>query len=157
MLHRATEFASLLFRSSASNNVQRGYELAFDVRQQKILLRRHGPNVVTLAEAIAPIHVATLRTVKIAAREGEIRVWLDNDPNPLIVTHDPDPIIQPGQVGIRTWGSAVSVDKLTLSAGTEMFDVLASTATREVKVPAERALESLCLMLLNLNEFVYVD
>jgi hypothetical protein len=156
MLHRAAEFASLLFRASATNGVQHGYELALDARQQTVLLRRHSTNVVVLAEAAVPIHVAISHGVKIEVGDSEIRVWLDGGEKPLLAVNDPGPIVQPGLVGIRTWGAAVSVDALAFSVGAQNFDVLADAANR-TKAPRERALESLCLMLLNLNELVYVD
>ena len=107
----------MLFRASASNNIQTGYELALDARQQKLILRRHTTNVVLLAEAPAPIHTAVPRTVKIETLNGRIRVWLDGGAEPLLVATDATPITQPGRLGVRTWGAALSLDKLSVSTG----------------------------------------
>ncbi len=156
MLHRAVEFASLLFRSSATHGVQRGYELALDARQQKLILRRHTTNVVTLAEATATIRVTVPQWVKVEARDAQIRVWFDGAATPAITAVDPDPITSPGRVGIRAWGSAMSLDELTLNTGGRTFNATETIANAPKRVH-ERALEALCLTLLNLNEFVYVD
>jgi hypothetical protein len=153
-LQGAAEFASLLFRASATNGVQRGYELALDARQQKILLRRHGMNVTTLTQASTPIQVGSPIRVRIEARGDEVSVWLDGQEKPSLELKDVAPIAQPGQIGVRAWGAAVNVDKLMVSTGTGTLDVLAN---RDAKTPSHCALQALCLTLLNLNELVYVD
>ncbi len=154
MLHRAVEFASILFRASATNHIQSGYELALDARQQKLVLRRHTTNVTTLAEAPAPITAAS-HDLKIELLRGEIRVWLDDNLKPLIVATDMT-INQPGSIGVRTWGAAVSLDKLSINANGETLDAI-QTTSRTPEELRKQAIESLCLALLNLNELVYVD
>ncbi|MCI0536834.1 MAG: DUF1553 domain-containing protein [Verrucomicrobiales bacterium] len=156
-LHRAAEFASLLFGAGVTNEVQRGYEVVLDARQQRIALRRHATNTITLAETSSPIRSAGPHELRVEAREGSIRVWLDGSAQPLLAVHDSSPARAPGRVGVRAWGAAVSVDALTLDTGRETIDVLARSAGPWPKSPSQRALESFCLMMLNLNELVYVD
>ena len=96
------------------------------------------------------------QTVKIEMHQNLIRVWVDGDEKPLIAVADPEPIAQPGFVGVRAWGAAVSLDALTLTSGTKNWDAL-DAAAKASNPASQRALESLCLALLNLNELVYVD
>ena len=137
--------------------MQRGYEVVLDARQQRIALRRHSTNIITLAETSTSISTTAPHAVKIEAREGQIRVWLDGSAQPLLAVNDSAPITQPGRLGVRAWGAAVSLDKLTLNTAGQTFDPLAGITSQGGEPPRQRALEALCLMLLNLNELVYVD
>ena len=59
-----------------------------------------------------------------------------------------------GRLGLRVLGEGVSMRTLALGAGEEAPRELVPAPTQ---TPAELALESLVLLLFNLNEFVYVD
>ena len=55
---------------------------------------------------------------------------------------------------MRAWGAAVSVDDLVLRPdGASSMAVL----DEQLAAPDRRALQAFCLLLLNLNEVVYVD
>ena len=92
--------------------------------------------------------------LKIQFEGARLRVWLGNDLQPVLDATDPKPRLVAGQVGIRSWGSALSVDDLLLKP-----DGAAVVAIRDKQLsrPERRAREALCLLLLNLNEVVYVD
>ena len=67
---------------------------------------------------------------------------------------DPEPFTEPGHLGIRAWGAALSVDDLRLTTDGHEVALLPPPETGD---PNRRALEAFCLLLLNLNEVVYVD
>jgi hypothetical protein len=147
----STEFAGLLFRAEANGDVARGYEVVFDLRRQRVALRRHGAELVTLAEAEADLPPGQSFAVKIEARGARFRVWLYDRPQPLLDIRDDHPIEGAGAIGVRTWGGALSLDDLAVTT---------AEGRREAGRgdPAQaRALQSFCLLLVNLNEFLYVD
>ncbi len=152
----STEFASLLLRSHADADVAHGYEVCFDTRQQEIRLLRHEKNVRTLATATADLPAGIALPVRIELSGARIQVWLGTDPHPRLTAVDPEPLLESGLFGVRTWGGALSLEDLTLqpeSVGTEHRIAV----TPDPAPPTQRALESICLLLLNLNEVVYVD
>ena len=153
-LHTACESAGLFFRATAKNNEAHGYEVALEPREQRIVLRRHAGELTTLAQAPAEIPTARSLPLKIQATDARIRVWLSAHASPVIDFTDPKPLLASGQVGARAWGAALSIDDLVLRP-----DGAASVVVRdeELAAPERRAREAFCLLLLNLNEVVYVD
>ena len=153
-LHTASESAGLFFRASATNNEAFGYELALIPREQSVVLRRHAGDVAVLARADAEVSSARDIRLKIQAMGPRLRVWLGAGPNPLIDFIDPTPIVAGGQVGARSWGAALSIDDLVLQPDGAVPVAVLDT---QLAPPERRALQSFCLLLLNLNEVVYVD
>lgn len=153
-LHTAFESGGLLLRATADGDRPRGYEVTFDPRGQRVSLRRLGTNTVTLAEAAASVPTGTSFPVRAEIAGATIRLWLDKSPNPTLVASDPQPLAQPGHLGMRVWGAALGVDDLRLTSGGQEIVVLPGA---DVSDPNRRALEAFCLLLLNLNEVVYVD
>jgi mono/diheme cytochrome c family protein len=158
-LQRAVESASILFRATAEGDSVRGYEVTFDPREQSVVLRRDDKECVVLGRANCVIPAAELIPVRIEAAGSRIRVWIQGAATPdagkgeaVLDISDESPILEPGRVGIRTWGAAVSVDDLTIEGGGAKTTVPGSPET-----PAMRALESLCLLIFNLNEFIHID
>jgi hypothetical protein len=153
-LHTAAESAGLLFRASAMNDEARGYEIVLNPREQRVVLRRHAGDVAVLAQVDARVPTAHAIPLKIQATGPRIRVWLGEAANPVIDFDDPKPVLSAGQVGVRTWGAALSIDDLSLQP-----DGLPSVAVLDnhLAPPEHRAREAFCLLLLNLNEVVYVD
>ena len=152
-LQSAAESGSLLFRARAEGEEQRGYELALDPRRQRLLVRRHAAELSTLAEAEAPVLAARPVQVKIDCAGPRIRVWLDASKEPMIDVTDPTPLTGSGQIGVRAWGAALSVEALTVRVG----DRTVVAGGESNGSAARHALESFCLLLLNLNEVFYVD
>ncbi len=153
-LHTAFESGGLLMRATAEGDRPRGYELTFDPRDQLVDIRRLGTNIITLAQATTSIPTGTSFEVKVEMAGATIRVWLNDSPNPTLLATDPQPILRPGLVGVRAWGAALSIDDLRLTTGGQEVAVVPGA---EVSDPDRRALESFCLLLLNLNEAIYVD
>lgn len=154
MLHTACETAGVTFRASAKDHELRGYEVAFEPREQRIVLRRHAGELTELARVPAAVPTGRNVALKIQAADARLRVWLGADPRPAIDIVDAKPLLAAGQVGVRSWGAALSVDDLVLQP-----DGAAPIAVSDEQLPPpeRRAREALCLLLLNLNEVVYVD
>ena len=166
-LHKASQLAGLIFRGQVNGQALHGYDVILDQRFQRLVLQRHTTNATTLAEANASIRVERSYPLKIEAIGPRIRVWWNDGAEPILNVTDSDPLIQPGSIGVRTWGAAVSLDDLRLQIGDRTVDCAAAaheasgtpgtTGTGFDDLPACRALESFCLLVLNLNEVIYVD
>jgi len=159
VLDRAAEFASLLLRATVEGDEQRGYEVAFDPRQQRLAVRRHSAELTTLADVTAAIPTGRPLRVKIQLSGASLRIWLDDAREPTIEVTDPHPVNGTGLLGVRTWGAALSLDDLTLITGSQKFSIgPAVEVSGELDKSAEQqALLSFCLLLFNLNELAYVD
>ena len=154
VLHTACESAGLLFRASAKEHEAHGYEVVIEPREQRVLLRRHSGELTTLAQSSAPVPTGQSLPLKVQFDAARIRVWLSDNSKPILEFTDPKPILITGQVGVRAWGAAVSVDDLVLRPdGASSMAVL----DEQLAAPDRRALQAFCLLLLNLNEVVYVD
>jgi hypothetical protein len=155
-LPAASEFGSLLVRAKAEGDDSRGYEVVLDPRRQRIALRRHAAKMTTIAEAGARIPLGQPFPVRIEFVGVQMRVSLYGTRLPLLDAHDDQPIASAGQIGVRTWGGAMTLDNLEVT-------VLSGGSGERIAVPsgatdaARRALQSFCLLVLNLNEVVYVD
>jgi hypothetical protein len=155
-LPAASEFASLLVRAKTEGDDLHGYEVVLDPRRQRIALRRHAAEITTIAEADARIPLGKPFAVRIELIGAQIRISLHAEHLPLLDALDGKPIVSAGQVGVRTWGGAMTLDNLTVT-------VLSGGGGEQIAIPsgpidlARRALQSFCLLVLNLNEVVYVD
>ena len=177
VLDRAAEAASLLVRATAEGDELRGYEVNLDPRRQRLMLRRHGTNLADLSQAAAAIPTAQPFPIRIEAAGARLRVWLDHSTEPAIDYTDAQPVRGAGWVGVRTSGAMLSVDHLALfipergpvlrcsgepDDGCSVAGVGSARSETAKSVPgpskAERqALQSFCLLLLNLNELIYID
>jgi Protein of unknown function (DUF1553) len=155
LLSSSSEFASLLIRANADGGVSRGYEIAFDPRRQRISVRRQGADPATIADEEAQIPFGTPFRVTIESIGPRIRVSVHGESRPVVDVVDEKSIANQGQIGVRTWGGSLSLDDLTVRTSSDDGDhriVPAGAAN-----PAQRALQSFCLLVLNLNEVVYID
>jgi hypothetical protein len=152
-LHSATEYAALLFRASSNGDNQRGYDVLFDAREQRIALRRIGTNTATLATVQTPFALGKPLRVTVDATNGQLRLWLNAPMSevPMIKIVDPSPIIA-GQAGVSAWGAPLTVRQLDIAAS----NAHASAVPADCNA-SQRAMESWCLLMLNLNEVAYVD
>jgi hypothetical protein len=192
LVQPTSESGSLLLRASAPLDTLHGYEVVFDPRQQRVLVRRHAEKVEVLAETPAAIAKGQSCTVRIALGGARLRVWInapcdssasgsakvlsEAEPAsvadtiaPLIDIADAKPIQGTGYVGVRPAGGGLSLDELTLETATGTAHVWeygnptelgrrdGQSGLAEISHVEQRAWESLCLLLLNLNEFIYVD
>jgi hypothetical protein len=157
LLARSSESAGLLFRARAHEDICRGYEAVFDARNQRIAVRRHGSNLVTVAETEASFPLGEPFALRIESVGQKIRIWLRGEVKPALEAFDEKSVADAGQIGVRTWGGSMSLDDLSvrfLSEDGGEKRVMVPSGKAE---PGHQALQSFCLLMLNLNETVYVD
>ena len=159
-IDRSAEFASVLFRATVDGDELRGCELLFDPRRGSVSLRRHDAQLVTLAETNAVIPASRVITLEIKLNGPRIRVSMGRQSEPLVDFTDSAWLPAQGSVGVRAWGAPLQVHSLSLSEDGRAFHQAgfppAGEGWRET-VAKKKALEAFCLLLFNLNEFVYVD
>jgi hypothetical protein len=83
-------------------------------------------------------------------------VYRRQETRPLLEVVDEQPILCSGRAGVRAWGGSVSLDGLAVRAGADGSGEWVKPPP-DGAAPGERALQALCLVILNLNEVVYVD
>lgn len=154
-LHTANESAGVLFRATTKDHEARGYEVTLEPREQRLSLRRLANEATVLAHAATDVPMARSVPLKIEFEGARLRVWLGDSAQPVLDCTDPKPLLSAGEVGVRSWGAALSVDDLVLKPAETTTTI--AVRDEQLAAPARRAREALCLLLLNLNEVVYVD
>jgi mono/diheme cytochrome c family protein len=156
-LHPSSELAGLLFRARPRGQECSGYDITLDPRNHRLFLRRQdGETSAELADVPLNIPWDREHRLMIAAERSRIRVWLDGRQAPILDVVDPQPLTQPGCLGLRTWGAPLTVHDLTISSSGKRIRIDPATTLSAGEARRE-ALESFCLIVLNLNEFAYVD
>ncbi len=145
-----------------------GYEVSFYLDEGKLVLGTHQNDWTPRAEALAPLKRGKWHWLEARTVGDRIQVFLDNRPAPYI-DHKMDRPLAAGLVGLRTWGARVNYRKVHVIRGGKKVAWVtpASAGSREDKnllvlfrrevTARKRALEELSSLLLNLNEFVYID
>ncbi len=156
VLHTAFESGGLLLHCGADGDRPTGYEVVFDPREQRVTLRRLGPEVRVLGSAMASIPMQAAFPLRVESNLGHMQIWLNNEPKPTLDLTDLAPLTSGDRIGVRPWGSALSLDDLeaTPSGGAPRWR--AAEAVRGTPA-ARRALEAYCLLVLNLNDVIYPD
>jgi hypothetical protein len=157
LLHSAGQAGSILLRGSTTDDVFQGYELMLDPRAGAVRLLRHdAADVHLLAEAKVPIETNQWYPVRFEFHGAHFRFWCGNGPGPLLECSDTSPILAPGKIGLRALGAGFSASDLTVHTDGHKMKVDGEETFTNAQA-RHRALQSFCLMLFNLNEFVYVD
>ena len=167
MLHKGSELAGVILRAHLQGHIFQGYDVVLDQRHQRIVLSRHSTNLTMLAQANASLQVGLGYGLKIEALGPRVRVWLNDGREPILDATDTEPITEAGYIGVRSWGAAVSLDDLRLQLGSREVSCSPPSSGAAAQLsftdeaidaePSHRALQSFCLLLLNLNEVIYVD
>ena len=92
--------------------------------------------------------------IRVELAGPRLRVWLNHASGPNLEVTDSNPVSGNGLFGIRTWGAALSLDDLRLPLD---GSGIGPSPERGRPSREQEALQSFCLMLLNLNESIYVD
>jgi len=153
-LGAAAERAGLLVRGRIAGDLYQGYEVALDPRAGRMAVLRHGGRVDTLGERPLPAGATDRLPVRVELAGSTIRVAVGDSPT-LVEVDDPQPLTDAGQVGLAAWGADVSVDELAVETAEGRWEV--APPDGQGQLAARRALQSLCLLVLNLNEMFYVD
>ncbi len=153
-LEPGCERAALILRGDPFRNAFAGIELVLDPPAQEVRLVQHVPLRAprTLASARAQIEAGRWIAVSLEVVGVRVRARLDGLLDaPLDGTTD---FSAPGLLGLRSFGAGFSVAQGVLQPADAPALELAPPKGPD---PQLAALESLCLIVLNLNEFAYVD
>ncbi len=142
-------FASLLLRAHATGEAFIGLQVMLDRDEGMLRLWQHmSPTAepTELASASMQFEQGRDYALRVELAGETARVWLDDEMRleTNAITH-----LASGHIGVRTWG-----------AGCELRDLRIGDAellTPQKRTPEQRALASFALVLLNLNEFLYID
>ena len=101
--------------------------------------------------------------VRVVAEGPRIRIYLNQGTEPLIDFVDPEPLLE-GKIGFRTFQAQAAVRNIVIRTGEQVAAVpmkpatnLPSVANLRVSDADRAALAAVCKVILNLNEFVYID
>ncbi len=154
LLHTASEGCGLLLRVSNEADRPEGYEVVLDPREQGVALRRHGTNILTLAAVPCAVPTGEELGLRIEADGATWKVWVGAGDEPVLKVTDPAPLAGAGVIGVRAWGAALSIDDLGMETGGRRTPIGPAPGRTDA---ARQALETFCLLILNLNETVYVE
>jgi hypothetical protein len=148
----------LLLRASVGSGGtgETGHELVFEPRESRLTLRQlTGAGVVSLASRDGVALRGDRLKVRVRLEAGRMRVYLGDDAAPALQATAATGFSTSGHLGVRAWGSGVSLDQFrwTPSGGAPR----PLWAERPPNWARHRAFESACLLMLNLNEVAYVD
>jgi hypothetical protein len=126
----------------------------------RIRLGKHRNNWQSLAEAPCRIEANRWLDFRVELAGARIRVFVDQDAEPVLDYTDPMPL-PAGRLGFRTFQASAAVRNLSWKAGERQGELPVVSASERVPSsndPVRRlALAAVCKLILNLNEFVYID
>ncbi len=167
-LHGSVEHAGILLNARNEGQQLRGLELRFDVKNQSLKLLHHNRSgLKTITQNTYAIHRDKWHAIKIQY-DLESRTFstiIDNASQPTLRTNalpksvggrDPS---QPSRIGVKSWGGAITLDHMSLiSANTTRYVTPSFQDTLPHRQTIRRrAFKALVLVIMNLNEFIYVD
>jgi hypothetical protein len=158
-LSAGCDLAAIVLRATADGDVFSGVEVVLDPLAGQLRLVAHaGGETTVLGEAPAVLAPDTWHALRVEAAGPQLSVWLDDvgSPDgpdaPLLRAAVPEAATS-GHFGVRSWGEALHLADVRLTAdGTTR-----TLQPDDPGTPEQRALQSLCLLILNLDEFLYVD
>jgi hypothetical protein len=158
----ATELVAVVARGLSAGNglAQRftGYELAFVPPLKTVELRKATEKGSTvLASAKRELSPDAWLHVRLEIIGGRITATVDREPTPFLTADDAEPLARPGHVGLRTWGASLDARNMFVQpSGGDLIRIDPAQPPDAAEATA-RARRDLCLVILNLNEFLYVD
>lgn len=130
-------------------------------RHDGLRLGKHRNNWQELTSVRCDVAIDTWHEVRIELAGPAVKVYLNGETEPKLTYIDADPL-PAGKVGFRTFQVGSAVRNLAVQSGEKQwaakFIPVSDIPIANSLSPAERhALESFCKLILNLNEFVYID
>jgi hypothetical protein len=130
-----------------------------NLRKDALRLGKHENNYRDLKSIRLNVEPDKWHDLKVELAGGRIRVWLAGAKQPQIDYTDAEPL-KAGNIGFRTYQIQTAVRQIRLTREGKTEDVpmeYVQPAGAAVTSAHDRALAELCKLILNLNEFVYVD
>ena len=151
------DHATFLLRMEPSGVHGLGLAVVFDAVAgelrlvERTLSDEAEPGADVLARVTADIEPDRAHAFRIELEGRHLRVELDGA---TLLETEVDHV-QPGHIGLGQWGETLSVHDFLVHS--PQLDAPLTLTHGTTATPAQRALESLCLALLNTNEFLTVD
>ncbi|WP_437186220.1 DUF1553 domain-containing protein [Planctomicrobium sp. SH668] len=131
-LGNASELASIFLRSNASGDFVKGYEVLLDALHSRIAIVRHDGNPVTLAELSTEIPTGEIMSLDCRIQGETISLRLTSPGKELeLAAVDSAPLAAAGQLGVRTWGGAVTFDNFLLNTDQLIVDVASAEVAKD--------------------------
>lgn len=150
-LGRSTEFAAVVVRGIPEGDFLNGLEVRLIPATDTLEVATLRGERTVLGKTSVPLETGKSISLRISVQQNKIAVWAgDLNATALEVT-DPEPHREKGRVAFRVWGAPLAVDRLSVDTANGQV---------EYEQPDEAAtagLEAACLLILNLNEVIYVD
>jgi hypothetical protein len=144
-----TPFVGWLLRSSQHGTGFVGLQALMDLEAGELLLLQHGAaEAEPLVLARGPLELEPGREYDLTLRMSDSALEVELDGSSQLTCRGITRVVA-GQVGLRTWGDGVELSML--SVGGEPVPM------PQRGTPRERALTAVALVLLNSNEFHYID
>jgi len=168
-----SEGASIYFRGENKGDLYSGLELLLDPREDRIELRRHGKEKEPVVVKSAPLELTTgsWYRVRVVLAGPEVSVWVGqgspDERNPALRAAVEKPAESGDRVGLSSREAPVGLSSLVARtadkasaveiSGKKWIDAAEGSPGESLDRSMRQALHSFCLVLLNLNEFVYID
>ena len=151
-LRAGCERFGLSLRARNSNETLLGLEVVLLPEEGAVELHRHGTQTSTLlARTAAAVQPERWHALEVSLALERLQVSLDGEPLRAF-SQTMSGLLEEGGVGLRANGEGARLRSLELVRGGSAQSLLSDESD-----PESLALESLALLLFNLNEFVYVD
>jgi hypothetical protein len=124
--------------------------------RNQLRLGKHQNNWRALASAPVDFVPDQWQRLKVKIEGARIQIFFNGAETPQIDFVDPEPL-PPGRIGFRTFQARAAFRNLKVQMGEETRTADAKAASAPIQPTYREALASLCKIILNLNEFVYID
>ena len=168
-----SEGASIYFRGGNEGDLYSGLELLLDPREDRIELRRHGKEKEPVVVKSSPLELntGTWYRVRVVLAGPEVSAWVGQgspgERNPSLRATVEKPAEPGDRVGLSSREAPVGLSSLVVRmagktttaeiSGKKWIAAAGSGPGANLERGMRQALHSFCLVLLNLNEFVYID
>ena len=174
-LQDITERVSILIRAQVRGDQFDGYVALIDANSNEVSLKRYNKGEIeTLAKESTGDLKAGFLDFELELVENRIGFKISGSVGTeaiKVFAKDNEPILGEGRFGISSWGGSVTFDKLSIENNEKKYPItqinhsaskLIGSDTeiilnKDQQIIERRAMAELCSMLLNLNEFIYVD
>ena len=174
-LQDITERVLILIRAQVRGDQFDGYVALIDADSNEVSLKRYNKGKIeTLAKESTGDLKAGFLDFELESVENRIGFKISGSVGTeaiKVFAKDDEPILGEGRFGISSWGGSVTFDKLSIdhnekkypitqinhSASKLIGDDKKIILNKDQQIIERRAMAELCSMLLNLNEFIYVD
>ncbi len=159
-MHEDSPYCGLLVRGKVDGDVAAGIEVRIEPPSASspgaLILLSHDNGVATeLARRAAAIRTLVPVELVVSLAGAKVHAVISQEGQPPISLEGNDggtPATRSGRVGIKTYGSGITLERLAMSSG---------KTTIEAALPrvdsAQHAMAALALTIMNLNEFLYID